>query len=127
MLTPRSFQRFSLRGALAALLLGLCAGPLAAYTIWLKDGTSIVARAKYEVKNGKAIILLANGEQSFIDLRQIDVPRTEAANRGKDLGATATDLGMTRTAPGEEAPPPDNRSLGDLVAKHRPSARQLLP
>jgi hypothetical protein len=110
--------------AVAAVLLALlCAGPLAAYTIWLKDGTSIQARGKYEVKKGKAIITLTNGEQSFLDASQIDVARTEAANRGKDYGAT--DLGDTRVVPGQEAPPPPNRSLTDLVATHRPSSRQL--
>ena len=40
-----------------ALLLALCAGPLAAYTVWLKDGSSIAARGPYEVKKGKAIII----------------------------------------------------------------------
>jgi hypothetical protein len=112
-----------LRRAAAAALLLLCAGPLAAYTIWLKDGTTIVARGKYEVKNGKAIITLQNGEQSFIDASQIDAAKTEAANRGKDYNTT--DLGNTRTVPGQEAPPPPKQSLSDLVASHRPSNRQL--
>lgn len=106
-----------------AVLLSLCAGPLAAYTIWLKDGTSIAARGKYQVKNGKAIIVLVNGEQSSLDASQIDVARTEAANRGKDYGTT--DLGNTRVLPGEEPPPAPNKSLTDLVATHRPSSREL--
>ena len=113
----------SLRLTLLACLLALCAGPLAAYVVWLKDGTSINARGKYEVKNGRAIITLVNGEQSFIDAAQIDVARTEAANRGKDYGAT--DLGTTRVVPGEEPVAPTAKSLGDLVTTHRPSARQL--
>jgi hypothetical protein len=106
-----------------AVLLSLCAGPLAAYTIWLKDGTSIAARGKYQVKNGKAIIILVNGEQSSLDASQIDVARTEAANRGKDYGAT--DLGNTRVLPGEEPPPAPNKSLSDLIATHKPSSREL--
>ena len=109
--------------AAAAVLLVLCAGPLAAYTIWLKDGTTIIARGKYEVKNGKAIITLQNGEQSFIDAAQIDAARTEAANKGRDYNAT--DLGTTRVVPGQELPPQPNRSLSDLVAAHRPSTRSL--
>ena len=115
---PRSVLR-----AAAAVLLLVCAGPLAAYTIWLKDGTTIIARGKYEVKNGKAIITLLNGEQSFIDAAQIDAAKTEAANRGKDYNTT--DLGNTRVVPGEAPPPPPNRSLSDLVASHRPSSRSL--
>jgi hypothetical protein len=109
--------------AALAVLLALYAGPLAAYTIWLKDGTSISARGKYQVKKGKAIITLINGEQSSLDASLIDVPRTEAANRGRDYGAT--DLGNTRVMPGEEPPPPANDKLSDLVATHRPSSREL--
>lgn len=109
--------------AALAVLAVLASGPLAAYTIWLKDGTSIAARDKYEVKNGKAIITLVNGEQSFIDLAQIDVARTGSANQSKDFNAT--DMGNTRVVPGQEAPPPPNRSLHDLISTHRPSDRQL--
>ena len=111
-----------LGGAVAVLVL-LCAAPLAAYTVWLKDGSSISARDKYEIKDGKAIITLTNGTQSFIDAAKIDVARTEAANRGKDYGIT--DLGNTRVVPGTEAPPPKAKGLNDLIATHRPSARDL--
>jgi hypothetical protein len=109
-------------GALATLL-ALCATPLAAYTVFLKDGSNISARVKYEVRNGKALIILTNGTQTFIDASQIDVARTEAANRGKDYGAT--DISNTRVVPGEEPPPPADKSLTDLIATHRPSSRQL--
>jgi hypothetical protein len=124
-LSPRRMSRFSapLRRAAVAVLLVLCAGPLAAYTIWLKDGTSIIARGKYEVKNGKALITLLNGEHTFLDAAQIDTARTEAANRGKDYNTT--DLGNTRVVPGEEPPPPPKNSLSDLVGSHRPSSRSL--
>lgn len=111
------------RRAAAFLLLALCTGPLAAYTIWLKDGTSILARGPYEVKKGKAIIILINGSQSFIDASQIDAARTAAANQGKDFNTT--ELGTTRVVPGQEVLPPPDKSLTDLIATHRPSARQL--
>jgi hypothetical protein len=106
-----------------AVLLALCAGPLAAYTVWMKDGSSIVARGPYEVKKGKAIITLINGEQSFIDASQIDAARTTAANQGKDYNTT--ELGTTRVVPGQEVLPPKDKSLTDLIATHRPSTRQL--
>ncbi len=111
------------RRAAAAVLLALWAGPLAAYTIWLKDGTSIAARGPYEVKKGKAIITLINGEQSFIDASQIDAARTTAANQGRDYNTT--ELGSTRVVPGQEVLPPPDKSLTDLIATHRPSTRQL--
>ena len=110
----------------AAVVLALCAGPLAAYTIWLKDGTSIAARGPYEVKKGKAIITLINGEQSFIDAAQIDAARTAAANRGKDYNTT--ELGTTRVVPGQEVLPPPDKSLTDLIDTHRrqqPSAKRV--
>jgi len=112
-----------IRRGSAVALLALCAGPLAAYTVWLKDGSSIAARGPYEVKKGKAIITLINGEQSFIDASQIDAARTTAANQGKDF--STTELGTTRVVPGQEPPPPQDKSLGDLIATHRPSTRQL--
>jgi hypothetical protein len=116
-------RRRAALGVALAVLLALCAGPLAAYTVWLKDGTSIAARSPYEVKNGKVIITLINGEQSFIDASQIDVARTAAANHGKDF--YTTDLGNTRVVPGKETPPAPNKSLTDLIATHRPSTREL--
>lgn len=117
--TPAALPRL----AVMAIALALGAGPLAAYTIWLKDGSSISSRGPYEVKKGKAIITLANGEQSFIDVVQIDAARTAAANQGKDYNAT--DMGTTRVVPGQEVPPAPDKSLTDLIATHRPSARQL--
>jgi hypothetical protein len=117
---PRRLLPASAVLALAALLF---AAPLAAYTVWLKDGSSISARDRYVVKDGKAIITLLNGTQSFIDAAQIDVARTEAANRGRDYGAT--DLGDTKVVAGAEAALPKNKSLTDLVATHSPSSRDL--
>jgi hypothetical protein len=118
-------RRYTLRlaAAAAAVLVLLCAIPAAAYTVWLKDGSSIAARDKYEIKGGKAIITLTNGTQSFIDAAKIDVARTEAANKGKDYGVT--DLGNTRVVPGTEQAPPKPKSLSDLIATHKLSEREL--
>ena len=110
--------------AIVALVVMLLAGaPLAAYTIWLKDGSTVIARDKYEVKDGKAIITLNNGTQTFMDLALIDVAKTNAANHGTDYNVT--ELGNTRSVPGQEAPPTKAKTLGDLVAAHSPSARSL--
>jgi hypothetical protein len=109
-------------GALVMLAL-LCVRPLAAYTVWLKDGSQIAARDKYEIKDGRAIITLPNGIQTFIDAAKIDVARTESANRGKDYGAT--EMGNTRVVPGTEVAAPKDKTLSDLVATHRPSSREL--
>jgi len=120
----RSPRCFALARYLAAAALALlCAAPLAAYTVWLKDGSSLISRGKVEIKNGKAIIILTNGTQTFIDAAKIDMAKTEASNRGVDYGIT--DLGNTRVVPGEEPVAAPNRSLSDLVATHSPSSRAL--
>ena len=94
----------------------LAAGPLAAYTIFLKDGSTIQAKGKYRIEGNRAYIVLPNGTQSFIDARQIDVKRTEAANKA-DYGGNAVIL--QEAAPsrdGTQAPPPPRR-LSDVIAK----------
>lgn len=63
------------------LFLGL-AIPASAYTIYLKDGSTLVAKEKYRVEEGKALIILQNGTQTFIDASEIDVDRTDRVNRG---------------------------------------------
>lgn len=93
----------------------LTAGSLAAYTVHLKDGTSIVTKKKYTVQGEKAILVLPSGTETTMALAEIDFARTEAANRS-DLGnaivienGKATDL--TRSAP----PPPAKQTLKDLL------------
>ena len=73
------------RPALLALLALVAAASLllaaVAYTIVLKDGSTLQAKEKYTVKNGRAIIILLNGAQTFVPVDQIDVPKTEQANK----------------------------------------------
>ena len=64
-----------------ALVLLLVAAPIAAYTIYLKDGSRLIAREKYTLDGERALILLQNGTQTFLAASEIDVPRTDAANR----------------------------------------------
>ncbi|MDX1631176.1 MAG: hypothetical protein R3234_04910 [Thermoanaerobaculia bacterium] len=58
----------------------LLAGPLAAYTVHLRDGTTIQARERYRVEGNQAIITLPNGTETSLPLSEIDVERTEEAN-----------------------------------------------
>ena len=100
----------------AAGLLLLAAGPLAAYTIFLKDGSSLEAREKYTVQGGAAVILLINGATARLPLVQIDVPRTEAAN--------ASDFGSATVVRGPAAAPQPTatqrgQTLGELVSQRR--------
>jgi len=70
------------RTVLFALTIALIAAvPLLAYTVKLKDGSLIFARAKYDVKGKKAIITLQNGTVVSYDMEMIDIPGTEQYNK----------------------------------------------
>lgn len=72
----------------AALALALAAAPGFAYTIYLKDGTRLIAREKYTVEGDLAILYQPSGTKSSLPFEQIDVKRTEEANVG-NLSSTA--------------------------------------
>lgn len=101
---------------LGALMAVLAAGPLAAYTIYLKDGSTIQAKGKYRIEGNRAYIVLPNGTQSFIDARQIDVKRTEEANKS-DYGGNAVILQEAAPSRDGTAAPPPQRRLSDVIAK----------
>ena len=115
MRSSKILRRAGLAAMLSMVTL-LAAGPLAAYTIYLKDGSTIQAKGKYRIEGTRAYIVLPNGTQSFIDARQIDVKRTDTANKA-DYGGNAVIL--QEAAPptdGTKAPPPQRR-LSDVIAK----------
>ncbi|KAB2961963.1 MAG: hypothetical protein F9K18_10450 [Thermoanaerobaculia bacterium] len=96
------------------LLAALVAAPALAYTIFLKDGSQLLAKQKYEVRGDRAIILLPSGTQTAIALSEIDIPRTEKANV-QDLGTAI--LIEDGKATGMPAAPPksDEAKLADLI------------
>ncbi len=111
---PRRHRRSALR-SLAALVLVLAAAPLVAYTIYLKDGSKLVSRDKYRLEGDRAIIVLPNGTQTSIAANEIDVPRTEQANR-VNYG-TAVEIDGGRTGEVQAATkPPERPGLQDLIA-----------
>jgi hypothetical protein len=101
--------------AAAVLAAVLCAGQAAAYVIYLKDGSKIVAQEKYEVRGGQAHIVLQNGTRSVLDAAEIDVARTEEANRSNLGSALIIEGGEAVEA--RPAPPPEKPSLRDLVRR----------
>jgi len=101
-----------------ALLVLLAALPAAAYTIYLKDGSKLLAEEKYEVRDGKAYITLRSGTETFIDLSEIDVKRTEEANTANLGSAMVIEGGETREIQ-REPPRPQEPTLGDLIEKRR--------
>lgn len=122
---PRS-QRFPSRARLVLLAFAalLALAPLAAlgYVVYLKDGSTITAKGKYRVENGRAIITLPNGTQSFVPASQIDVKRTEEANRNGYEGAVVLPGTNTPTAP---VPAGKDKTLADLISTKAAVPRDL--
>ncbi len=111
------------------ILAGLCAvwlaAPLAAYTIYLKDGSKLQAREKYAVDGSRALITLFNGTKTFLPLAQIDTKKTEEANR-IDYGSAQVLPGAPREVPqGGDAAAPQQKTLRDLVATREANVREL--
>jgi hypothetical protein len=114
----------TLRWLAPVALVFLLASPLAAYTIYLKNGQTIQAKGKYRIDKDKAYITLSNGQQTFIKANEIDVARTDAENKS-DYGGNAVILdqgtpGKNQLAP----PPPPKKNLSDMIAG-REAAREL--
>lgn len=113
---PRSRRRPA--SVLAVLLLGaLLAAPAAGYIVVLKDGSRIVADKEYEVRDGKAIITLPSGTQTFIDADEIDREATEEANRrgyGKAVIIDHPEAQRVKAAPEPQEP---RKSLADLAQR----------
>lgn len=106
------------RVALVALVTVLAAGPLAAYTIYLKDGSTIQAKSKYRIDGNRAYIILPNGLESFIDAKEIDAKRTETANQGGKGAYGGTAVVLSDKSPEEpRAGIPQQRRIQDVIAK----------
>lgn len=109
--------------SVAALVLALAAGPALAYTIYLKDGSRLIAKDKYVIRGSQAIITLPSGTQTSLAADQIDVPRTEKANESR-LGGTAMVIeGGRATELQQAAPPPPKPQLTDLLRQNEGELR----
>jgi hypothetical protein len=114
----------------------LAAPAFATYYVVLKDGSRYVAKAKWTILNGKALVALTNGSTISLDPNAIDVARSEEMTRMGGASVLAVEgttpkptqpqpssLGATvrlRKLPGQEpaastAPPPIATSKGPLL------------
>lgn len=109
------------QAACTALLISflVVAAPLGAYTIYLKDGSRIIAREAHKIEEGKALIVLQNGTQTFIDAAEIDLERTAEANRANYGTALILEDGEFKEAPTEYVAPREE-TLTDIA---RPGSR----
>jgi hypothetical protein len=108
---------------LLALTLLVAVPSFARYIVVLKDGTNYAAKAKWTVTNGKALVLLENGQSLQLDPALIDVPRSEQMTKIGMANANIIDLS---TNTGTQAPAKQPPSLGDSI-KLRPRAPQQAP
>lgn len=122
MRTPRYLRS----GALAVLgLLASAAFAASGYLVYLKDGSTIAAKEKYKVDKGKAIITLLSGAQSFLPLDQVDVAKTDEANRdgyGKAVILPGSPRDVVPVPAGKSA---KDRTLEDLIKARGAAPREL--
>lgn len=101
-------------------------GPLsAAYVVYLKDGSSIVAKEKYKIQNGRAIITLMNGTQTFVKAGEIDTRRTDEANKDNLRGSAVALPGQPQDLPTPGGQARREKTLGDLIANNEAAPRDL--
>jgi len=113
------------RIALTCLLILALVGPLSAYTIYLKDGSTLIAKEKYRVEEGKALIVLQNGTQTFIDATEIDVEKTERVNKGNyGTAFFIDDEGQVVEAP---VTPTEKQTLTDVAGRAESRATNRSP
>jgi len=96
------------------------------YTIVLKGGGTIIAKEKYKIVNGKAIIIQLNGIQTFVRAEQIDVAKTDAANRD-GYGSAVVLPGSPQDVGTPIAQPKKDTTLADLITARSAAPRDLAP
>ena len=112
------------RSILAAFSL-LAVSPLFAYTIYLKDGSTVQAKDKYTLDGDRAVITLPNGTQTFLPAKKIDVARTEQANQN-DYGSAVV-IDDSHQAPPPSAVTAPKKTISDLIHTKPPEPRPLPP
>jgi len=93
----------------------LLATPLFAYTIWLKDGTSILAKKIYRTEGDLIIITTPSGTETSYPLEKVDIERTREYNANNLDGAMLLENGELTGIPTQK-PTTKRKRLGDLIA-----------
>ena len=96
------------------LALCLLSTPLWAYTVYLKDGSKLLAKQAPEIRGETAIVVLQNGTRTSIEAAEIDIERTRAANKTDLGGALILEGGEFRAMPLDTEPQEEER-LADLI------------
>ncbi len=99
---------------LIPLLLTLAASPALAYTIYLKDGSKIIAKVKYEIDGERAIITMPSGTRTTYPLAEIDIAKTDAENQ-QNIGTAIVIEGGQAQDLSQAAPAEAKENLQDLI------------
>lgn len=122
----RTYGKRPWKALLLAFAAWLVALPLAAYTLYLKDGSKIILKEKYRVQGAQAICILQSGVQSSIPLNSIDVQKSDQANQGDYGTALVIEGGQSRVLkPGEKSAPVRQKRLADLITERGVGTRDL--
>ena len=92
----------------------------ARYIVVLKNGTRYVAKAKWTVTNGKALVLLENGQSLQLDPALIDPAKSEQATKMGLTNANVLDLNADIPKPKTQQQP----SLGSQIRLRRPAEQK---
>ncbi len=113
------------RGLVLALVALVVATPLFAYTIFLKDGSRIVAKEVHRIQGDRVIITLPNGTETFIALEEVDLAKTEEFNKTNLDGAILLEGGEAKSLPIET--PEETSTLRDLITSGEAKPRSRAP
>ena len=110
-------------------LLALCifaalisANAFATYIVVMKDGTRYTAKQKWTVVNGKAIIVLENGQSLQVDPSFINVPQSEQLTK---LGITSAGIiDLSTNQPPATSTAPKTSSLGSSIKLRTPAQQR---
>ena len=101
----------------------LLAMPLAAYTVYFKDGRTLQCKSKPRIVNGRAVVTLLNNTEASFDPQQIDEKKSEEMNK-RNLGAAMIlDTGTSRPQ-ATPAPPAPKPRLSDIAATREIGPRE---
>lgn len=100
-----------------ALTVAFAVPAFARYIVVLKDGTQYVAKQKWTLRNGKAIVALESGQTLQLDPALIDVAKSEKTTA---LGVNAAIIDLTPNLP-EGQKPQQQPDLGNIKLRQRPT------
>jgi hypothetical protein len=117
-------SRLTPRVLALALVLAILASPAVAFTIFMKDGSTVIAKDDFRIEGENALITLQNGTETILPLAEIDIPRTREFNKDNIGSAVLLEGGEIKALTTHRPLP--KQTLGDLITSGdaKPQERQ---